>query len=172
MDGDILIHDAKPEDAEGIQFVQKTTWLTTYPNEDLGITREDIEAKIDQIQKGGAEKLAERIREEKSVQTWVAKDGSRIIGFIAARKLDEENKIGAVYILPDYQGKGIGKRLMQKALDWLGNTKKISLEVVTYNKKAVNFYTSFGFTQQGETTHNAARLPNGKIMPEILMVRE
>lgn len=35
--------DATPDDVEGIKRVQAAGWLATYPNEEAGITREDIE---------------------------------------------------------------------------------------------------------------------------------
>lgn len=171
MKDKIVIQKAIPEDAEGIQFVQKETWLSTYPNPELGITRDDIEAKVNEMQQGGVERVIKRIKEDKSSQTWVARKGSKVIGFIRVQKQDEENKIRAIYILPEYQGKGTGKKLMQKALDWLGDKKKITLEVVTYNESAINFYKSFAFTVQGKTTNEAAHLPNGKELPEMLMVR-
>lgn len=43
MNDDIKIVDPVPEDAEGTVNVYYKTWLDTYPNEELGITREDIE---------------------------------------------------------------------------------------------------------------------------------
>ena len=41
------------------------------------------------------------------------------------------------------KGNGIGKQLMVKALKWLGSNSKITLEVVVYNEKAINFYKKF-----------------------------
>jgi hypothetical protein len=40
----IRIADAVPDDVEGIRAVQGITWLATYPNSDLRITREDVDA--------------------------------------------------------------------------------------------------------------------------------
>lgn len=172
MNDEIVLHDATPEDAVGIRVVQKETWLATYPNNEFGITRKDIEEKVNEMQEEGVERLVKRIRDDYNSHTWVAKKASRIVGFISVQKLREENKIRALYLLPEYQKKGIGRQLMQKALAWLGNSNQISLEVVTYNDKAINFYKSFGFIEQGETTNESAHLPSGKDLPEILMVRK
>src|SRR5713226_9749870 len=42
----VQIHDATPNDADGVRHVQQRTWLATYPNAELGITKEDIEARF------------------------------------------------------------------------------------------------------------------------------
>ena len=39
------IEVASPEDAEAIANIQKETWLATYPNEEYGITEDDIKSK-------------------------------------------------------------------------------------------------------------------------------
>ncbi len=171
MENPIIIQDAVAEDAQGIRSVQKQTWLATYPNPELGISHEDIASKIAQMQEGSTERWAKRLKEDASSHTWVAKDNHTVIGFVSAQKLNDENKIRAMYLLPEYQGQGIGKQLMQKALTWLGDDKHISLEVVSYNDKAISFYKKFGFVERGETTNDAAHLPSGKDLPELLMVR-
>jgi ASC-1-like (ASCH) protein len=45
--------------------------------------------------------------------------------------------------LPEYQGKGIGKKLFRKALEWMDPDAEI--EVAAYNEKAIKFYQSFGY---------------------------
>ena len=42
----IKIADSIPRDVFEIRNVQKLTWLNTYPNKDLGITKEDIESNF------------------------------------------------------------------------------------------------------------------------------
>lgn len=169
----IIFLDAVPEDAEGIRFVQKETWLATYPNPSLGISRADIEEKINEMQgDSGLERLQKRILEQHDSHTWVAKNSNQVIGFIGVQKTEADNKIRALYVLPEYQGKGIGRKLIQLGLDWLDETKQTSLEVVSYNTKAINFYKPLGFIESGETTNNAGHLPSGKELPEILMIRK
>ena len=48
MSNEIIILKAIPEDAYGITLVRRKSWFTTYPNEREGITREDIELKLNQ----------------------------------------------------------------------------------------------------------------------------
>lgn len=165
---------AKPEDVEGIYQVRKITWLDTYPNEDFGIAKKEIEEKFIEIEKNFNQYLKERkkrLRKKQSKSaTWVANIDNQVVGFCMAEK-GEKNKIGAIYILPQFQRKGIGKKLMKKALAWLGKEKDIYVNVVSYNQKAISFYQSLGFIKTGKTVkEKGADLPSGKSLPEIEMV--
>jgi ribosomal protein S18 acetylase RimI-like enzyme len=44
-------------------------------------------------------------------QLWVAEDGNALIGFVAF----DETELHALYVLPNYQGSGIGSRLLAAA---------------------------------------------------------
>ena len=167
----IIIQDASIKDVYTIRKVQKETWLATYPNEKSGITLDDIKAKIDEMQSGGIERLKKRIQEDVSSHTYIAKIGNEVIGFIGVQKQDDKNRIRALYVLPKYQKQGIGRQLINKGLQWLGTDKSITLEVVAYNNNAIEFYKSFGFIENGPTVNEVARLPSGKILPEIEMIK-
>jgi len=82
-------------------------------------------------------------------------------------------EIDAMYVVKELQGKGLGKKLMQKAIEWLGNDGDIRLEVVSYNSNAINFYKRFGFQ---ETTNSVSdkrtQLPSGKQIPRTVMVKD
>lgn len=76
-------------------------------------------------------------------------------------------------MLPGYQRQGIGKRLMELGLKWLGNDRDIYVNVVSYNDKAIRFYEKFGFVKTGKkVTDEVAVLPSGKTLSEIEMVKE
>ena len=57
------------------------------------------------------------------------------------------------------------------ALNWLGDKKKITMEVVSYNERAKSLYKKLGFIEQGEALDNLIVLPSGKVIPKILMVK-
>ncbi len=164
---------AQPEDVEGIVSVLNAAWLETYPNPELGITKNDILAKI-----GDAKTKIKRIkeflktnRENENVIYLVSKERGRIIGFMFATKGKEDGMIQALYIAPSNQRRGIGSKLMENALFWLNGVNHISVNVVSYNYNAIKFYEKFGFTYAGPTSSGFGVLPNNKIIPEIKMVR-
>ncbi len=174
----IKIRRSIPNDVYGIRDVQRETWLKTYPNKKEGITVEDIieKFKVDRIPEGKKkiEEKKKKYYKDRNTGAWVAEDEGKIIGFCTAIKEGRHNRIGAIYILPAYQGKGLGKRLIEKAFSWLGDKKDILINVARYNKQAISFYKKFGFVKTGKavTLDNAAKLPSGKFIPEIELVKK
>jgi len=172
----IKIRKSVPNDVYGIRSVQRVTWLATYPNDKAGITIEDIERKFkDDNTPEGKQKIEEGKKryQDKSKQTWVAEDDGEIIGFCAAGKEKGKIRILGIYVLPEYQSKGIGNSLITKAFKWLGDAKTIFVNVVEYNLKAINFYKKQGFIETGKrgVFDRAASLPSGKSLPEIELLK-
>jgi GNAT superfamily N-acetyltransferase len=57
----------------------------------------------------------------------------------------------AIYILKEYQGFGIGKKLLEVCYKELSKYSKLSLWVLGCNKKSVGFYERQGFIADGKT---------------------
>ena len=78
----IEINKAKPEDAEEINNVYYKTWLDTYPNEEIGITVEDIEDSFkDSFSKEYLDQVREKIMETTGkAMRLVAKKDDLIVG--------------------------------------------------------------------------------------------
>ena len=94
-----------------------------------------------------------------------------MVSYSSAAKSDNANKITSVYLLPKFQGKGIGTMLLQQALDWLGNEKDVTLGVVPYNQSAIRFYEKSGFQLREPIQHDQPTFATGKDMAEVKMVR-
>lgn len=170
----IQIADATLEDIAEIREVEKTSWLATYPNEKLGITVIDIEERFDENTEEAKKKLEERknsLNKDSSAHTWIAKDNDRIIGVCIATK-EEKNHIQTIYILPEFQGQGVGGKLMSVALDWLGSDKDVFVNSASYNEKALAFYRSFGFVESGEPVKPSVQFSSGASIPEIELVKK
>lgn len=72
----------------------------------------------------------------------------------------------------DYQGMGIGKKLMEKIIDLADNwlmLVRLELGVISDNEKAIKLYESLGFTHEG--TKKYAVIRNGAYVDEYLMGR-
>lgn len=72
--------------------------------------------------------------------TFIYEDKEVIKGFIS---VINNEFIGALFVDIDYQGNGIGKALINYAMD---KYKKLNLAVYKDNKKSVEFYLKNGFT--------------------------
>ena len=172
----VIIETAVPSDAEGVFNVQRLTWLATYPNDELGITVEDIRKRVEGEHGELIQPKIERWRsgietagEKRAV--FVARTDGKVTGFVAPAIMDGQRRIGAIYVLPETQGTGIGSKLIQKAIEWHGRDEDIFLHVASYNQNAIDFYKKNGFEETGkEVRDDVAQLGNGKEIPEIEMV--
>ncbi|MGL5316233.1 MAG: N-acetyltransferase [Peptostreptococcaceae bacterium] len=72
-------------------------------------------------------------------KTFVYEDKEGIKGFIS---IINNEFIGALFVATDYQGSGIGRELINHAIE---KYKKLNLAVYKDNKKSVEFYTNRGF---------------------------
>jgi len=77
---------------------------------------------------------------------WVCEIDNVIVGFVYAAK--EDNSIWALFIKKQYEGAGIGKRLLQQAVTWLFSrgAEKIVLSTEA-NTRADLFYSYQGWTR-------------------------
>jgi ribosomal protein S18 acetylase RimI-like enzyme len=90
-----------------------------------------------------------------------AADG-RVIGYITTR-VNPETRLGWIPNLavePDCQGTGIGKQLMQAALDYLraSGMTHAKIETLTTNERGQAFYPSFGFVEVARQIHYVREL--------------
>jgi len=72
---------------------------------------------------------------------------NEVVGYIGLWCSFPEAHIVSIAVDPDYQGKGIGNKLLQQALAWLVNSgfKHVFLEVRVDNEVAINLYDKHGF---------------------------
>ncbi|PRY90322.1 putative acetyltransferase [Marinilabilia salmonicolor] len=71
-------------------------------------------------------------------ETYVLEEDGIIKGFISL----VDDKLAALFVAPEYQGKGVGHELLLHAQRLSGNLK---LNVYTENSRAVTFYARRGF---------------------------
>ncbi|MCX5672775.1 MAG: GNAT family N-acetyltransferase [Planctomycetota bacterium] len=88
-------------------------------------------------------------------------DGA-VVGYITTR-LDAESAIGwipNIAIDPGHQGRGIGRALMQAALDYLraSGMRYAKIETLEQNQKGQAFYPSVGFQEVARQIHYLMRL--------------
>jgi RimJ/RimL family protein N-acetyltransferase len=164
----IEILNARPGDESEIILLLKETWLKTYPNKKYNITREDI-LKKDWESKERLRKWQKIIRENGKNGTFnfVAKEENKVVGFCQFVIEKEFNDLRIIYVLPEYQGKGIGKMLASKAMNLLDQSKDTIVEVVEYNKNAIEFYKKLGFVKFEKGEDHEVSI--GKMMPTIKM---
>lgn len=82
---------------------------------------------------------------------WVVEGADGIEGFLVGRQVLEDLEILNFAVRPDRRRKGIGKKLLAKALEWGRSfeAENALLEVRASNLAALNFYEQQGFVAIG-----------------------
>ncbi|MEJ7555178.1 MAG: GNAT family N-acetyltransferase [Aquificaceae bacterium] len=88
---------------------------------------------------------------------WLAEEDSKVVGFIASDgnwfSKREGKVVGAIHelvVLPEYRNRGIGRALVQKALEYFKSRglDMAELWVGDENKQAIDFYKNLGFEER------------------------
>ena len=168
MSSNITIQKAIPEDAQGIGEVFYKTWLATYPNKEFGVTTEDVDFIFKDIKKADGSKYASL---PDNTVYFTTKENGHVVGVCKLVKRDDINELKSIYVLPEYQGRGIGKMFWAEALKIFDSMNDTIVKVVTYNKDAIEFYKKLGFKDTGKIIYDETfRMQSGVIPPETEMV--
>jgi ribosomal protein S18 acetylase RimI-like enzyme len=134
------------DDAEGVAYVHHTSWVETYSGllPDSHWETDTLDARVT------------RWRGLLAAQnsTLVAVTDDRIVGFVTARPswrqhdIDDARplQLGALYVLADLHGTGIGQALLDAAIP---PGTPAQLYVAKGNDRAMRFYVRNGFTPDG-----------------------
>ena len=89
-------------------------------------------------------------------QTWVCFDGDTPVGFCGADA--NSGEIVVLAVLPEYEGRGIGRSLLEGAVTWLRARGRRRVWLATNpdpNGRAHGFYRSQGWRPTGEIQERA-----------------
>ena len=151
------------EDIRGKAYVHFRSWHEAY----AGIVPD---AYLDRLTLEKCEELAFRWRDN----IIVAKDGDRVVGFAGYgdaaggedasagagndgyggkhRESDRpDGELFALYVLREYYGAGVGRALLDEAMRLLGERRRVRLDVLADNARAIRFYEKQGFRRSGKS---------------------
>jgi L-phenylalanine/L-methionine N-acetyltransferase len=167
--GDIMNLEIRPiriEDAEAINQMRRMDGVR---ENTLGIISEKITRNQNFISSlGDTEHMLVAEVEEGRLKKVVGVIGMNVY---KNPRLSHSASIG-IMVHSDYQGKGIGRELFNKAIDLADNwlmLVRLELSVFIDNERAINLYKSLGFEIEGIKRYAAIR--NGKYEDEYIMGR-
>lgn len=160
----ITISEAGLNDVKVIQEITNITWPITY-GEILSKTQLDYMLGLFYSD----EALTKQI-ENKEQLFYLISDSNSTIGFIGIEhnyKDEAVTKIHKIYLLPETQGKGYGKKVFEfiEKLASENNSKELLLNVNRFNT-ALNFYKKLGFEIKEEVN---IEIGNGYLMEDYVM---
>ncbi|MFE6138368.1 GNAT family N-acetyltransferase [Bacillus sp. NPDC057893] len=136
----------------------------------------DREAGEGFIDTEGFQKIIKTDSEKMKNLFLVAEVHNRIVGFSRCegsdlKRLSHKVEFG-VCILKEFWGYGIGENLLQESINWTdaNEVKKIALQVLETNEKAIQLYKKLGFEVEG-VLKNDKRLSDGKYYNTVVMGR-
>ena len=160
----MVIREATIDDVPGIARVHITSWRTTYKGLVPLCT-------IDSFTYEAREELWRRALSPDSVSfVYVAEDeDGQIVGFASggpARQdaLNHEGELYAIYLLQEYQGRGIGRQLFEAVVRMLTNRCIRSMAIwVLADNPACGFYEAMG----GRKVYEREEEADDKMLLEI-----
>lgn len=87
----------------------------------------------------------------------LCKTGNEFIGCVAIRKINNSTaELKRMFVHTAFQGKGIGKILLEKAIELADNAGYLSirLDTLNYMLPAINLYKKYGFYEIPAYYHN------------------
>jgi ribosomal protein S18 acetylase RimI-like enzyme len=141
----MVIRQARVEDARAIAAIHVHSWQVAYQ----GIVPSAFLGSLSVEQR---ENVWRQNLEQGTSETWVAEEGSQVLGWInAAWSRDSDavpttGEIWAIYVDPPYWRRGVGRHLWREAeghLDASGFSE-LTLWVLKENRHAIAFYESIG----------------------------
>lgn len=159
----MTIFEANPEDLPLIQELAYKIWPSTYGEI---LSEEQLKFMLDKFYDLDFLK----IQMNNGQHFLLIKEGNAVYGF-ASYELNYENsnqtKIHKIYVLPETQGKGIGKKLIDfiEKITFENNNSDVILNVNRFNK-ALGFYEKIGF-RIIETID--IEIGNGYLMEDYIM---
>lgn len=97
---------------------------------------------------------------EKSLCAWVATENNKIIGF--SMILPDEGCLFAAFVLPEYEGKGIGRRLVMLAEQELFQHHDIAWLETDKNSRAAKFYMQLGWGNETDLNGTDIKLEKSR----------
>lgn len=160
----ITISEATSSDIKQIQNIVHITWPITYGEI---LSKEQLDYMLDLFYSDEALTLQYNKREQLFYMIYEDKTDLGFIGIEHNYSGKALTKIHKIYLLPETQGRGIGKKVIDEiaklALD--NNSKTLVLNVNRFNT-ALGFYKKIGFEVKEEVD---IEIGNGYLMEDYVM---
>jgi len=163
----ITISEAKAENIKTIQEITYTIWPITYGKI---LSEEQLDYMLDLFYSDEA--LNNQLDKKEQLFYMISEDETTL-GFIGIEhhyKNEPVTRIHKIYLLPETQGKGIGKKVIVEIqkLALENNSSSLSLNVNRFNS-ALSFYKKIGFEVIDEVNID---IGNGYLMEDYVMEKK
>ena len=147
------LRPAEASDAVGLATVHVRSWQAAY----RGLVPDDF---LDRLSVSDRKKGWHQLLQDRTIKVLVAEEAEKVVAFISFGLLrdgdptiDFVGEVYAIYALPDFWDRGIGRTLMDAVLTELRgmNCMEVRVWVLETNTRAISFYEKLGFSPDGAT---------------------
>jgi len=154
------IPSVRPWRAADLPAIRTLTWLSWLATYSDFIPREDLRSYLDTHYKL---KALKELFENEHISAFVVEQEGILCGYARTRINRETDRfyLASLYLLPEYEGRGLGGMLLQEVLNeadrrgfdslWLGVMVRNTRAVAWYRKWGFEFLDSMPFTMGGTT---------------------
>ena len=151
--GDIIFQKATLADKEKVQNISIKTFSAAFGHQN---TKEDMEQYLTS---SFSDQQIEKELSDVYSEFYLVYVEDLLIGYLKinieaaqSEPIDDGIEIERIYLLPNYQGKGVGQQMMDKVIDIAEKRKKkvLWLGVWDQNVDAIRFYERNGFKKFGK----------------------
>lgn len=103
---------------------------------------------------------------QKSTCVWVAIDGMKVVGFTMV--LQDKGCLFVAFVLPEYEGKGIGRELLMRAEEELFKHHEVIWLETDKNSRAAKSYKHLGWGNKTDIDERHIRLEKKRIINVIV----
>jgi len=146
----VALREAEPDDARAMAELNVAAWRAFF----VGLVPQAV-LEGQQVEPR-ARYWQEHLPSAPPVRTWVAERAGEVVGFAhlgPSRDPDAPDaaELYGIYVVPDAVGTGVGRALMEAALEWLraGPWEEAILWTLPGEHRAARFYRSWGWQSEG-----------------------
>lgn len=80
-------------------------------------------------------------------RAWVVSDADEVVGFVLVDRVDDGAHVEQVCVVPEHQGRGLGRALIERAIQWAAERDRHSVTLTTFTHIPWNrpLYEHLGF---------------------------
>ena len=142
----LAVRRASADDLDAVRQLLHDTWHATY-DATMGVeVVNDVTSRWHSV-----ENLSRQLADPDGCFLVAENSNGTVVGHAdAGRKSTDVVNLARLYVLPGWQGGGIGTALLASVVNWAGQGTSIELEVETANTPAIGFYQKHGFAGDGQ----------------------
>ena len=173
---ELTIRGPKASDLPAYTALLQHAYQGAFTEPSIGLTADCFKIENFQTPEKQTEYLSNLTNNSENEKTWLGFYGEKLIGTITVTNHGEhevgehEVELRRFYVAPEYQSRGVGSQLWNKAMEFVGD-KDIMLSMYAHNQRLLAMYQRRGFGVDTLRGDNGYYMRHWKEWPEDLQVK-